>query len=132
MNELNTALEHDFSKMAALKADLIDVEELLEERPVDNKNMAATMEQRQTQIEELQTILPKLKAFDTKRVGQRCRSFDNDRLFKAFITAFDQHNSDLKDFKKLSTHDIKGKKDLKRKADELTRIALKQCQLDAV
>ena len=46
--------------------------------------------------------------------------------------AFEQHNRDLGDFKELSAEQIAGKSDLKRKADELTRLALKQCQLDAV
>ena len=44
MNELNTALDRELTKMAALKADLVDVEELLEERPFDPENMVATME----------------------------------------------------------------------------------------
>ena len=36
------------------------------------------------------------------------------------------------DFKELSSEKIGGKTDLKKKADELTRLALKQCQLDSV
>ena len=50
----------------------------------------------------------------------------NDQLFKALIDAFEQHNTDLNDFKQLSAEEIKGKKDLKKKSEELTRIALKQ------
>jgi len=38
----------------------------------------------------------------------------------------------LGSFKELSAQEIKGKQDLKKKADELTRIALKQVQLDSI
>ena len=85
------------------------------------------MEQRETQVDELKTILPTLRAFDTQKIGSRCRNLDHDKLFKAFLTAFDRHNRDLSEFKKLSKNRIQDKKDLKTKADELTRIALKQC-----
>lgn len=41
-------------------------------------------------------------------------------------------NTDLANFKVLSFQSIKGKQDLKKKADELRRIALKQVLLDTV
>ena len=76
--------------------------------------------------------MPTLNALDAEKIVKRCRSIENDKLFKAFITAIDQHNRDLDEFKQLSKHEIKDKKDLKTKADELTRIALKQSQLETV
>ncbi len=42
------------------------------------------------------------------------------------MTAFDTHNSELSEFKELSTQEITSKQDLKKKADELSRLALKQ------
>ena len=70
--------------------------------------------------------------FDTHKISQRCSSLINDQLFKAILIAFESHNKDLGNFKELSTHVTDDKADLKRKADELTRIALKQCQLEAI
>ena len=35
MDRLNTALERDFQSISTLKNDLVGVEDLLEERPVD-------------------------------------------------------------------------------------------------
>ena len=64
--------------------------------------------------------------FDTHRISQRCSSLSNDQLFKVLIIAFEQHNFDLENFKELSTHVTDDKVELKKKADELTRIALKQ------
>lgn len=125
MNELNIALDRDLTAMAALKSDLEGVEDLLEERPVDPNNILATLSQRESQIEELQTMLPKLKMFDTHRLTMRMQSLNNDQLFKAFVTAFEVQNTDLTEFRKLSTQEIKGKKELKKKADVLARIALK-------
>ena len=118
--------------MAELKGDLVGVENLLDDKPVDTNNLIETMEQRERQMDELQTILPKLAMFDTKRIASRSKSLSNDQLFKAFVTEFEQHNTDLNEFKEISTHEVKGKRDLKLKADELTRIALKQNQLDAI
>lgn len=45
---------------------------------------------------------------------------------------FEMQNTDLANFKVLSFQSIKGKQDLKKKADELRRIALKQVLLDTV
>ena len=45
---------------------------------------------------------------------------------------FEMQNTDLTNFKVLSIQSIKGKQDLKKKADELRRIALKQVLLDTV
>ena len=132
MNELNAILDFELNRMAALKLDLQGVEDLLEERPFDPENIVATMEQRESQIDELKNILPTLNALDSEQIVKRCRSIENDKLFKAFITAIDQHNRDLDEFKQLSKNEIKDKKDLKTKADELTRIALKQSQLETV
>ena len=70
--------------------------------------------------------------YDTHRITQRSSSLCNDQLFKAFVSALDQHNEDLEKFKHLSAQQIKGKGDLKKKADELSRIALKQFQLNSV
>ena len=70
--------------------------------------------------------------YDTHRIAQRSRSLCNDQLFKAFIDSFEQHNKDLEQFKELSAQEIEGKRDLKKKADELSRIALKQRQLDSI
>ena len=53
MNELNRALEREMNSMAALKGDLVGVENLLEERPVDTNNLIETMEQREFQINQL-------------------------------------------------------------------------------
>lgn len=64
--------------------------------------------------------------YDTHKITQRSKSLCNDQLFKAFMTAFDSHNSELTGFKELSAQEITGKKDLKKKADELSRLALKQ------
>jgi len=44
MNKLNTALQHDFSAMAALKSNLEGIESLLEEKPVDQSNIIGSME----------------------------------------------------------------------------------------
>ena len=63
--------------------------------------------------------------YDTHKIAQRSRSLCNDQLYKAFIDAFEQHNKDLTDFKELSAQEITGKRDLKKKAEELSRIALK-------
>ena len=52
--------------------------------------------------------------------------------FKAFMKEFEMQNTDLANFKVLSFQSIKGKQDLKKKADELRRIALKQVLLDTV
>ena len=77
-------------------------------------------------MEELQNILPRLAMFDTHRISQRCSSLINDQLFKAILVAFESHNHDLSNFKELSsTQATDDKADLKRKADELARIALK-------
>ena len=65
MNELNQALERNLNKLAALKSDLQGVEDLLEEKPIDAANIVATMEQRDTQVEELKSLLPNLKTFET-------------------------------------------------------------------
>ena len=70
--------------------------------------------------------------YDTHRVTLRSQSLCNDQLFKAFVNAFEQHNQDLTNFRELSAQQIKGKQDLKKKADELSRIALKQYQLDSI
>ena len=63
--------------------------------------------------------------YDTKKIASRSKSVSNDQLFKAFVTEFEQHNTDLGEFKELSAQEVKDKRDLKKKADELTRIALK-------
>ena len=126
MNRLEKLLERDLSSIAALKNDMSNVEDLLEDEPVDPNNLLAAAERRERQMDELQTILPALTMFDTHRIAQRSRSLSNDQLFKALIDAFEQHNTDLNDFKQLSAEEIKGKKDLKKKSEELTRIALKQ------
>lgn len=76
-------------------------------------------------MEELQSILPKLVMYDGHRVTLRSQSVCNDQLFKAFISAFEQHNQDLAGFRELSAHEVTSKTDLKKKADELSRIALK-------
>lgn len=83
-------------------------------------------------MEQLQEILPKLAMYDTHRVTQRSSSLCNDQLFKAFVGAFEGHNKDLTNFRELSAQEITSKSDLKKKADELSRIALKQLQLDSV
>ena len=44
MNELNTALERDLTRMAVLKNELTGVEDLLEERPVDPSNILSSLE----------------------------------------------------------------------------------------
>ena len=48
------------------------------------------------------------------------------------MSAFEGHNSDLGAFKEASSQAISGKRDLKKKAEELQRIALKQKQLDCI
>ena len=118
-------MERDLTALAQLKNDLVGVEELLEEKPVDTSDILRTMEQRERQMDELQQILPNLAMYDTNKIAQRARSLNNDQLFKAFVDVFDQHNTDLSEFKSLSMQKIDGKRDLKKKADELTRIALK-------
>ena len=77
-------------------------------------------------MEELQKVLPKLGMFDSKRIAKRAQSLNNDKLFKALIESFDQQNKDLGKFKELSTKGNTTDKDRKAKADELTRLALKQ------
>ena len=47
MNSLNEALEHEFNGMAGLKKDLVGIESLLEERPIDHNNIVSSMEQRE-------------------------------------------------------------------------------------
>ena len=47
MNNLNLALEQDLSSIAALKKDLENVEELLEDKPVDTDEILTAMEQRE-------------------------------------------------------------------------------------
>ena len=47
MNNLNLALERDLSSIAALKKDLENVEELLEDKPVDTDEILTAMEQRE-------------------------------------------------------------------------------------
>ena len=78
MNQLNNALARDQNNLVVLKSDLIGVEDLMRERPVDPKNIIASMENRERQMEELQDILPKLSMFDTQRISQRCSSLSND------------------------------------------------------
>lgn len=51
MNKLNDSLDVDFNQLARLKADLSNVEELLEERPVDTNNIIESMDQREQQME---------------------------------------------------------------------------------
>ncbi len=99
MNNFNLALERDLSSIAALKKDLVNVEELLEDKTVGTDNIISTVEQRERQMDELQAILPNLAMFDTNRIEKRCKNLSNDQLFKAFLTAFEQHNTDLADFK---------------------------------
>lgn len=70
--------------------------------------------------------------FDTHRISQRCKSLSNDQLFKALISCFEEHNKDLNKFKKQSSEEITGKRDLTKKANELTRVALKQHQLNSI
>lgn len=53
MNELNNALQRNLTQMASLKRDLVGVEELLEERPVDTNNIIGTIERREQQMDEL-------------------------------------------------------------------------------
>ena len=47
MNNLNLALERDLSSIAALKKDLENLEELLEDKPVDTDEILTAMEQRE-------------------------------------------------------------------------------------
>ena len=44
MNALDSALDHELDRMAHLKRDLVGVEELLEERPVNHQNIAGSVE----------------------------------------------------------------------------------------
>ena len=41
--------------------------------------------------------------FDTQKFAMRMQSINNDQLFKAFVTAFEVQNTDLTEFRKLST-----------------------------
>ena len=102
-DDLEKVLEHGMTKLVMLKTDLHDVEDFLEEKPLSSNNMLAAIEQRETQFDKLQAILPKLQAYESNKITQRCRSINNDRLFKAFITAFEQHNAELHDFKSKSS-----------------------------
>ncbi len=53
MNNFNLALERDLSSIAALKKDLVNVEELLEDKTVGTDNIISTVEQRERQMDEL-------------------------------------------------------------------------------
>ena len=53
MNGLDQALEGSFNQMAALKTDLENVEELLDDKPLDQENIIGSIEQRERQVEEL-------------------------------------------------------------------------------
>ena len=132
MNELNAALERDLDKLAIIKTELSGIEDLLEEKPVDPSNILSSLEQRETQILDLQQMLPKLKMYDSRQLKNRSQSVSNDQLFQAFCSAMDVHNAELTEFKKLSAQQVTGRRDLNKKAEELKRISLKQYQLDAV
>ena len=47
MNQLTARLEQDYGRLGRLQRDLDGIEDLLEERPVDPKNIIESMEQRE-------------------------------------------------------------------------------------
>ena len=53
MNRLEKLLERDLSSIAALKNDMSNVEDLLEDEPVDPNNLLAAAERRERQMDEL-------------------------------------------------------------------------------
>ena len=64
--------------MEKLKQDMSNVSGLLKETPVDPKNILQTMQQREKQLEQLQSIMPKLSLFDTKKIQKGNASLNND------------------------------------------------------
>ena len=124
MNEFNSQLQENLTEMANLKRDLSDVERLLVDKPVDTGRILQSMDEEQARKEELVNLIPKLKTTDTKKLTDRAKSVSNDQLFIAFMDAFETHNKDLIDFKKMAERS--GKENLTRRANELRRLALKQ------
>ena len=53
MNELNATLEREMIKMVMMKTDLHNVEELLEEKPINTDNMLIVIEQRESHWNQL-------------------------------------------------------------------------------
>ena len=131
MNDLENTLSNNLDELGRIKRDLSGLEELLEDRPIDQENILDSMHHREQQMEEVQRILPKLGMFDTKRIAKKSTSLANDQLYKALVDAFDSHNKDLQEFKKTSAKlAANSSSDKKRQADELTRLGLKQFQLE--
>ena len=54
--------------MERLKQDLAGVSDMLKETPVDPSNILQTMEEREKQLEQLQSIMPQLGLFDVKKI----------------------------------------------------------------
>ena len=78
MNELKQTLSTNMGQMTSLKQDLTEVATLLKEKPVDPGNILQTMHEREQQMEQLQSILPKLGLFDTKRIQKKVGTLSND------------------------------------------------------
>ena len=72
------ALTQDLEKMEKLKQDLADVSGLLKETPVDPSNILQTMQEREQQLEQLQSIIPKLGLYDVKKIQRTNASLNND------------------------------------------------------
>ena len=64
--------------MEKLKQDLADVSGLLKETPVDPSNILQTMQEREQQLEQLQSIIPKLGLYDVKKIQRTNASLNND------------------------------------------------------
>lgn len=95
MEKLNLSLEQEHCKLSQLKLDLGNIEDLLEEPPCNTDNIIASIEKRETQMEQLQAILPKLWIIDTQQLRDRAISLINDKLYIAFEEACDSQNNDL-------------------------------------
>ena len=65
-------------------------------------------------------------------MNKRSQSLSNNHLFKAFVKAFEAHNKYLLSSQVRNIQPIKDKEEVKLKAQQLRRVALKQVLLDTV
>ena len=61
-------MQQDSLSLETLKDDLNGIEVLLEDKAVDTSDIIGAMEDRESKIQQLQTILPRLAMYDTHRI----------------------------------------------------------------
>jgi hypothetical protein len=102
MELLKQRLTEKAAEIKSLKADLTQLNSIIESPADFRENILQSINARDVLIEKLDQSMPDLKPLNTKALLNQNKGLSNDFLFRAIYDSFVTHNEDLEAFQQSS------------------------------